>query len=180
VHGVIFAELKKYVVANLGSPAWNSLLDAANLTNKLYLPTAHYPDAEAAALVGAASRITGKDSEVLLEDFGAFIAPDLMAMYKSLIKPDWKTLDVIEHTEGVIHTAVRLRNPGAAPPQLQIKRTGPNQLEIIYSSPRRMCAVGRGIIRGLAASFRDNVQVTEPACMTRGDKACRMLVQARG
>jgi hypothetical protein len=99
-------------------------------------------------------------------------------MYKSLIKRDWRTLDVIGHPEGVIHTAVRLRNPGAAPTAVADRRTSPNQVEIRYSSARNMCAVGRGIVKGLARSFKENVKVNEPTCMARGDRECRMVIQA--
>jgi len=53
----------------------------------------------------------------LLEDFGALSRRILIDMYWALIEPEWKTLDLLEHTEEAIHKVVRLKNPGAQPTQ---------------------------------------------------------------
>ena len=118
MHGIIFSELKKYVDSKLGGNAWNSLLTESGIGFKTYLGNKKYPDEEAVALVSTASRITGKPAGALLEDFGEFIVPDLMTVYGALIKPNWKTLDLIENTESVIHTTIRFQSPEAEPPQL--------------------------------------------------------------
>src|SRR6185369_7782403 len=98
------------------------------------------PDSEAVALVTAASRITGTPVSGVLEDFGAFIVPDLLATYGSSVRPEWKTLDVLENTERVMHSAVRVRNHNAQPPRLICERLGPQEVVINYSSQRKMCS----------------------------------------
>ena len=65
------------------------------------------------------------------------------------------TLDVIEHTEQTIHRVVRRRQPGALPPRLRTVRVGPKMVILTYDSPRRLCAVARGIARGVAARFAE-------------------------
>jgi len=47
---------------------------------------------------------------------------------------------------------------------------------ITYTSPRKMCAVAKGIIRGVAAHYQEQVTVDEPQCMLRGDAACVLHV----
>ena len=132
MHGTIFAELRKYVDSKFPPPTW-SPARAAGITHGDYDPLAEYPDAEAVALLGAATRATGRDAAAILEDFGYFIAPDLIEMYWSLVPySDWRTLDLIENTEETIHKLVRVNNPGARPPQLRVVRTGPDELVIHY------------------------------------------------
>ena len=53
--------------------------------------------------------MTGQPTLALLEDFGQFIVPSLLRMYGHLLKAGWKSIDVIEHTEGTVHTVVRVQ-----------------------------------------------------------------------
>jgi hypothetical protein len=177
MHGVVFSELRKYVDARLGAAAWNGLLTAAGLGQRLYLPVTEYPDEELVAIVSAASRTTGMPVDALQQDFGTFAAPNLIGMYKSLIKPTWRALDVLENTEQTIHTTVRRRNPGAAPPKLHITRTG-DEVVIRYTSARKMCAFGKGLIAGIAKHFGDTVAIDETSCMCRGSAECRIVVRS--
>lgn len=80
MHGIILSELKKYVTEKLGPSAWLKLLSEAGLPNKIYLASTPYPDEEVAALVEAASRLTGKSVDQTLRAFGKYIIPDLLNM----------------------------------------------------------------------------------------------------
>lgn len=172
MHGLIFSELKKFVVAQLGADAWNKLLTEAGLGSKLYLPTQAYSDEELGRLVATASRLTGIPSARLLESFGQFIAPELLRLYSTQINPAWRTLDVIEKTESFVHRAVRLKVPGADPPRLATTRPSPDEVILEYTSQRRLCPVAIGIIKGTAQSLKDDVEVREDQCMLRGDARC--------
>jgi len=176
MHGFMLAELKKYVDTRVGGEAWKNLLKDAGLGMKVYMPTQTYPDTEVVAIVTAAAKATGKPGPAILEDFGGFIVPDLVAIYGAYIKPEWKALDLIENTEETIHRVVRTRNPGAAPPELKVTRVGPDEVAIEYTSARKLCAVARGIIKGVAAHYKETVAIAEPQCMLRGDPACRLKV----
>jgi hypothetical protein len=161
MHGIIHAELKKYVEAKHGPAAWKACVQAAGLGDKMYLPINTYPDEEAVAIVTAASKLTNTPVERILEDFGEFIVPDLVSMYHSLIKPQWKTMEFLLHTEEMIHRVVRIQNPGAQPPRLQFEQLGPNELKFHYNSPRRMAAVAKGIIKGVAKHYGQTVLIHE-------------------
>jgi hypothetical protein len=177
VQAVIFAELKKYAEARLGPDAWRPLLREAGVTRSLYAPGQDYPDQEAGAIVGAASRKTGLAPDAILQDFGEFIAPDLVRMYGHIISPRWRTLDLLEHTEEAIHKAVRRDNAAASPPKLKCVRKGPEEVVVHYSSKRRMCGVAKGIVRGLARHYREKVSLTEPTCMLKGGAECQLVVK---
>jgi len=173
MHGIIFSELEKYTDKKLGAGAWKKLVAEAGLGTKTYLVTSSYPDTEAVALITTASRITNLPVPAILEDFGAFIVPSLLSLYKPLVKKDWKTLDLIEHTEETIHKVVRLQNPGAAPPALIVKRLSPREVVITYTSQRKMC----GIAKGIAAHFHEKITIGETTCMLRGDPSCVIAVK---
>jgi predicted hydrocarbon binding protein len=180
MHGTIFTELEKFVGARLGDGAWTRLKDAAGIEpGKTYEVFSTYPDEEVTALVTTASTTTGIPVPALLEDFGEFIAPDLLEMYWGAIGPEWRTLDVIEHTESTIHTVVRMDHRGATPPYLHATRTGENEVTVLYTSPRRLCAVAKGICRGIAKHYQETIEITDVRCMHRGDADCLMVVTAR-
>lgn len=177
MHGIIHLELEKFVVQNFGRDAWNKLVDKAEIGDRVYTPMQAYPDQEIVKLVGAAVEMTNKPATEILEAFGEFLVPTYLSVYGPLLDAGWKTLDVIQHTEETIHRVVRMRQPGAAPPRLHVERTAPDAVEIHYDSPRKLCAVARGITRGVAKHFGERVAITDKACMHRGDPKCIMVVK---
>ena len=116
MHGMVFARLKQFVESQISPEAWPALLVEAGIGEKIYLASSTYPDAEIVALVKAASAKTGIAAPALLEAFGEFLVPAYLAMYGHLVKGDWRTLDLVEHTEETIHKVVRVRHQDATPP----------------------------------------------------------------
>ena len=178
MHGVILNELKGFVDAAFGDGGWKALLGQARLGGRIYLAIEEYPDAEALALVGAASKLSGKPVGDLLEAFGEYLVPGLLKMYGSLVQQGWDTLDIIEHTEETVHRVVRMRNRGARPPYLKCERKGLHELLVVYDSERKMCRLGLGIIRGIAKKRGEKVAVTETQCMLDGAPNCRLSIKS--
>jgi predicted hydrocarbon binding protein len=178
MHGMIFGRLKQFVDAQMGEEAWPALLAASGIGDKIYLASSSYPDAEIMALVQAASAKTGLEAAALLEAFGEFLVPAYLGMYGHLVKPEWRALDLIEHTEETIHKVVRVRNPGALPPVLHTTRVSPSEIRLEYGSERRLCAVARGIMKGVASHYKELLQIDESACMLRGAAKCVLHVKA--
>jgi predicted hydrocarbon binding protein len=176
LHGILLTELKHFVDARLGDGAWSELLAASQLGSQSYDALHYYSDDHVRKIVEAASRRTGLSTQTVMEDFGEFIAPHLLAMYPGPIKPEWRTLEVVEHTEETIHTLVRSQYVNAIPPYLRVHRTGPADAVIFYDSPRKMCFVAKGIIKGLAKHFGETITVTEERCMLAGAPDCTLLL----
>jgi hypothetical protein len=177
MHGILFTELRRYVGTKFGKETWNDFLKNAGLETKAYMPFEAYPDEEMMALVATASKMTGQPASNVLQDFGEFIAPDLLIMYQGLIKPEWRTLDVLEHTEATIHTVVRQKNAGAEPPELVSERRRSNEVVITYRSARKMCDVAKGIAKGMAKHYNEQIVISEASCMLKGDAACVISVK---
>ena len=67
--------------------------------------------------MGYAAEMTSIPAGELHEKFGEYLVPDLMYMYQKLVRPEWKTLDMIEHTELTMHKKVREEHIQNAPPR---------------------------------------------------------------
>jgi predicted hydrocarbon binding protein len=176
MHGLIFSELKKYVETKFDAKTWNTLQEKAGLKGNLYLAASVYPDNDLLSLVTTACQMTGMDAKTILEDFGEFIAPDLIRQYAFLVKPDWTLVDFLCNTEDTIHKIVRF-HPGVAPPQLLVRRLADDRVTIFYDSKRRMCALLKGIVKGAAKHYSKTVSIVESRCMLQGDPECTVHVQ---
>jgi predicted hydrocarbon binding protein len=110
--------------------------------------------------------------QAVLEDFGRFVAPDLLKMHAHSVQPQWRTLDLVEHTEAAIHQVVRQTHADAQPPRIACTRKTECDLVVEYSSPRKLCAFAKGIVGGIAAHYGEQVAITESSCMLKGDDRC--------
>jgi len=172
VHGLIFFYIQKFAetVARGARPSV-----ATGATR--YLPSGVYPDAAAVELLQALAESTGRSLPDTLEQFGRFLAPHLLKVAGRHVDPGWQTLDLIEHTEAIIHAMIRTANPGALPPVLETVRPALDELHLIYGSQRQLCPLARGLMRGIAAHYHEEIEVDEPSCMHRGDPFCSFVIR---
>lgn len=179
MHGLIANQLRSYTLAHHSREAWTHAVEACgNALPDGPVPLGlTYHDADVMAVVLALSRETDMEVPVLLEEFGAYLAGGLLRVYHPLVPGAWRTLDVIQHAEEHIHTAVRLRDSSAGPPYLTASRRSPTSVEVIYTSPRRLCALATGIVHGMATHYGEVVRVEQPECMLRGDARCLLQVE---
>jgi predicted hydrocarbon binding protein len=179
VHGLIVSELRSYVIANYGADTWHRITEGGGVSTEITGPNLEriYPDPLALALIDKVIKASGMPKETVLEDFGNFIAPALLHLFPDLIQRHWRTLDVIERTEERIHQVVRSRDPDAAPPYLTTRRVHDREVQIVYTSPRRLCWLAEGIARGLAAHYGETVEISQPECMARGGGRCLISVR---
>lgn len=175
MHGLIMNQLRQYVVQRLGRDGWHALVDAAGTARTTYQIGQVYPDQEMTALVAAASTASGQSDEEVLEDFGHYLVPGLYRIYQPALPASWRTLDVIEHAEDRMHLTVRMRDHDADPPHLTCERVAPDEVRVDYQSPRRLCALARGIARGLADYHHERITITQPECQHRGDARCLLI-----
>lgn len=177
MHGAIYLNLQKFARKLGGDSLWPSLLDEAGLVPQVFSPARVYPDGAIISLIGAASRHLNLSPDEVVREFGRFLGPELLKMHGRLLQQEWGALEVIENTEAIMHKAVRVGNPDASPPQLEVFRSGPDDLQIIYTSERRMCHLAMGIIAGIAGHFGETIETEEDACMHKGDPFCSILLR---
>ena len=178
MQGLIFFFLQKFAdVAATGSTSWKGVRASTATSAARYLPSGVYPDADAVAILTTIAETTGRPLPTILEEFGEFLAPYLVKVAGPVVDPAWRTLDLIEHTEAIIHTMIRTTTPGAAPPVLETVRQSPDELHLVYSSARRLCPLAVGLMRGIAAHYRETIRIEEPSCLLRGDPFCSFVIE---
>ncbi|MFM7136557.1 MAG: heme NO-binding domain-containing protein, partial [Planctomycetota bacterium] len=184
MHGLIFFYIQKFAEslpkgladASVAGSGTSSIVRQAGH----YLPSGSYPDGDAMALLQAVAAARGEPLGDTVTTFGEFLAPHLVKVAGQLVDPAWRTLDLVEHTEELIHAMIRVSKPGAEPPVLEAVRNGPQELHLVYSSRRRLCLLATGLVRGLARHFGETVEIEEPGCMLRGDPFCSFVIRVTG
>lgn len=177
MHGIICFHLEQFARERFGPEIWSDVHYAAAIPVRTYSPTREYPDEEVMSLLRKLAEAAGQPLPDLLRSVGQYLAPHVLAMYSTLVRPEQSTLAVLATTEEIGHRTVRLRNPGLRPPMLTCLWRTENELELIYSSPRKLCVLAQGIIEGVARAFDEQVTVEERACMLRGDPYCCFAVR---
>lgn len=182
MHGFVCSQLAKYVMEKDDRDTWNRLLKEAGIGPRIYIASYSYPDEEIIGIISVASKIKEVSVPDILEDFGEFIVKDLTKIYNALLDPNWKTLDVLENTNEHINRVrksmiKRGGNADMTHPEFKCSRPSPEELIMIYSSPRKMCALAKGLARGFAKHYNEHIQITETSCMLKGSPACTISVK---
>lgn len=178
MHGIIFFYLQKFAdVAASGSTSWKGIRSTVTTTASKFLPSGTYPDADAVAILTSIADATGRPLPSILEEFGQFLAPHLLKVAGTVVDPAWRTLDLLENTEAIIHTMIRKSTPGATPPVLETVRQSPDELHLVYNSARRLCPLAIGLMRGIAAHYGETIRIDEPSCLLRGDPFCSFVIE---
>jgi len=162
MHGSIFVLLKRFVENSFDYSTWVRLLEDADIHRVAYQMQDLYPTREIFAIAESVSVLTGVSPNAVLEQFGEFMVPDLLLIYNKYLQPEWRTYELLLHTEEAMHEAVRREDNRATPPMLLVTKKGSKQLIVDYHSKRRMAAVAVGIIRGIAEYYHESdiVEVT--------------------
>lgn len=170
-------ELERYAVSSHGEDVWTRAAGRAGTAGTAYRADTRYDDEQFVAQIVALAAETGSGPQTLLEAFGDALAPTLVSAYAHLIPPGWRTIDLIDNTEAIIHTALRHDDPSARPPLLRTARRGDDEVLLIYASARRMCGLAKGIAHGVASHFGEAVAIEDESCMLTGDATCALAIR---
>ena len=174
MHGLIFASLRDYLVTEHGS----GVAGDVTVGEPQYTLSQAYPDEQFLALLERACVRTGLSRDELLFEFGVFTAATtFLRLYSVLFKHSATARDFLLTVETPIHDVVRVALPEARPPELGVTDLGEGGLEIVYTSPRRICAMLRGLVEGTGRVYDETLEVEELECMHHGGSACRFVVQ---
>ena len=174
MHGLIFASFRDYLVTEHGADVAKDVTAG----EPQYTLSEAYPDEQFLGLLERARVRTALSRDELLFEFGAFTAATTFArLYSLLFKLSPTARDFLLTVETPIHDVVRVSLPDARPPQLAVTDLGDNGLEIVYTSPRRICAMLRGLVEGTGRVYDEAVEVDELECMHHGAAACRFAIR---
>ncbi|MCC9166251.1 heme NO-binding domain-containing protein [Pontibacter harenae] len=177
MHGSIFVFLKRFVESSYDFSTWIKLLDTAGINHETYQMHGMYPTKELQTIVSTASELTGLSVDELQESFGRFLVPDLLLIYRKHLNPEWKTFQMLQYTEAVMHGAVRREDSRTNPPILSVSKVSNKLLIIDYHSKRRMASVAIGIIKGIAQYFQESDIVTVTPVTPRDAERVQLRIE---
>jgi len=174
VHGVIFSSLRDFLIAEHGHGTANRVFDG----EPVYLLSESYPDERLARLLARASEAVGQEQDELVHDFGVFTASATFTrLYPAFFAIASSSREFLLTVETRIHELVRATIPNAAPPQLHVSELEGDGVTIVYTSPRRLCILLRGLTEGTARHYGETASIEESTCMRRGDDRCTFDVR---
>ncbi len=177
MHGFIHLLLEGFVSETVGPQHLRSIRRMAGIDGPP-LATRYYPDEMTTRLLQAISDYEGVTLDDLLYQFGVYFmcAPLTHQHYRAFLDGHTSARSFLEQASA-IHRHLAQSLKGAMLPQFHYVNHGPELLEIIYNSPRRLCRFLQGVIQGVGQYFNEPIEIHEMECQHRGAATCRLLVR---
>ncbi|HWS84624.1 MAG TPA: heme NO-binding domain-containing protein [Ktedonobacteraceae bacterium] len=177
MHGLIFVTWEKYLSDRFGSSLLTSYRAKLGETPTTAPHANHvYDDAILLAGVSAACELTGNPADILLREYGHYFIVNGLTSYLCafLLKQVHHAKDLLL-TMNSAHAQLRRTPDTLTPPLFRYlaNSSKPNELVLIYDSPRKLCSVLLGAIEGAAERYGEQVRIVERTCMNQGHTACR-------
>jgi hypothetical protein len=172
--GIIFTTLNEMVEEKFGLEFWDSvLLDAKPPSEGVYTAGAFYSDSELFSIIDSISKISNIPASDLVRTYGEYLFEKLAHHFPELV-PEHATLKMfLQSIDRVIHVEVRKLHPNAELPSMKYEDPAPDQLVILYQSPRKLCMLAEGLMKGAAQHFKETINIKEPVCIHKGGDHCR-------
>ncbi len=173
--GIILNLVEDAVVAEHGAPVWDAVLDEARLDG-IYTSLGNYPDGDVMRLLAACSDVLGVAPRELTHEVGRRAVLGLAVRYPHHFAGHHCLRTFLMSLDDVIHAEVRKLYPESRPPEFWFEGDEDDTLLVHYRSPRRLCALAVGMIRGAAEHYGETVSITHHSCMLDGADHCTLLL----
>lgn len=173
--GIVFTLLNELIEEKFGPETWERALEMAKPASEgIYTAGDTYPESELIALVGALSELTNIPPNELITVYGEFMFHKFAERYPALVPDNLNLKHFLQTIDDVIHVEVLKLQPSAELPKFTYEDPAPNELVMIYRSPRKLCPLAKGLIQGAAQHYNEKVSIKEPICMHKGADCCRL------
>lgn len=177
--GLIHNLLEDFATERFGEPAWESVIDGAELStpDAVYTSLGYYPDEDLLSLVRSAAKVSGIDEPTLVREFGAYSLPKLVERYPEFFEPHDNAKDFLMTVHDTIHVEVRKLYSEVRLPDILCEDPEPDLLIMIYRSPRALCKLAEGFIEGATAHYGQKATITHEKCKLKGADECRFEIR---
>lgn len=177
MHGLIFVTWEKYLNERYGEPLLKQYREELGETVATApLASRTYSDDVLLAGVEAACKLTGVTLDTILWEYGRYfilngLTSHLCAYLLSRVSNGRDLLLMMRKA----HAQMRRLPDGLTPPLFEYEAISPSpqELSLVYDSPRHLCTLLWGAIEGAAQRYGQRVQVVEVSCMKHGALVCR-------
>lgn len=174
--GAVYIALNQMIEEHLGMTTWEEVLDTVNPASEgAYTSIEEYPDEELFALVKALSDISGKSEAELVGAFGEYLFGFLDQKYPYFSASEPTFFGFLKSIDGVIHQEVR-KLYSSELPSIDCQDVDEHTLNMYYHSPRKLCILAEGLVRGAASHYGENISLSHPECMHKGQDKCLISI----
>ena len=171
--GAVFIALNDMVEEAYGIKVWEEVLAQAKPESEgVYASAGSYKDEEIIALLVAFADVTDIDINEITRSFGNYLFKGLNSKFPIFANMYDNFFDFLCSIEGVIHKEVEKLYPNASLPKIQCVRATERHIQMLYSSPRKMCFLAEGLISGAAEHFKVHATINQSKCCHRNDDFC--------
>lgn len=175
--GIVFTLLSEMVEEKFGLAMWDTLLERVHPENQgAYTAGESYPEQELFSYVSELSKLTNTPPNKLVEAFGKYLFPKLASKYPVFLPEGISFKDFMKSIDQVIHVEVNKLYKNTSLPTLSYEEPSPQELVLLYRSPRKLCPLAIGLTRGAAEHFNVPIVIQEPLCMHQGADHCRLEI----
>lgn len=174
--GVIFNILEELVIETSGISAWNTILEKLALQG-IYTAGQSYPDEELLALVGEISAALNTPAAEVVGHFGEYLFHQLNQRYPEFTANQADLKAFLRSVHDVIHVEVRKLYETPNLPTIVCHEPDADTLVMEYRSPRKLCLLAEGLIRGAARYYKTPITMTHPVCMHSGASHCDLIIR---
>lgn len=175
--GIIFNVLEDMIVEKCGMHVWNELMTKHAPQNRVYISGKSYDDSELSAIVSDVAVTLNIPLQDVVKAFGNFLFDGLATRHADVIEQFSDFTELVMGIHDVIHVEVNKLYIEPALPTISSRITSANQIELTYSSPRKLCFCAEGLLFGAARHYGKNIKIEHTVCMHNGADHCILDIE---
>ncbi|MCF2856162.1 heme NO-binding domain-containing protein [Pseudoalteromonas sp. SMS1] len=170
--GHIFILLEDFVSEVASDALLYDALDACSFdTSQGFVRTENYPDEHLVELVGMVVDKMGISLSQAHFGFGQWLYPKLTSLLPSHFTQHPHPAHVLQKLDFLHQIELKKLYPDAQPPAFQYIPTSEYSAELIYTSPRKLFDLVKGVLAGMSTYYQVEITV-EMQAHWRGDENC--------
>ncbi len=158
--GIVFTEFLNLVEEKFGYEMVDQLIEESDLASGgVYTAIGTYDHAEIVKLVTLLSEKVNIPVPDLLQVFAHYFSNYMVANYEPFFEKASDTFDFLSSIHDYIHVEVKKLYPDAELPHFAATKLSESELELIYTSQRKMGHFALGLIESSIAYYKEEIAI---------------------
>ena len=178
--GIVYIILNEMIESQYGIDVWEDILrEVKPVCEGVYISTENYPDEEIIRYVKVISEKLELPSQDVTRVFGRYLFDELNEKMSFFSKQSPNLFEFLDSIENVVHKEVRKLYVNSHLPSIDCEILSEHELNMHYTSPRKLCYLAEGLISGAAEYYQDDIELVHETCMHKGADQCLLKVVRR-
>lgn len=159
MRGLLLSEFLAFAEAEYGADMLDRLAGADPDRPAGWNPVGAYPHRELLGLARRLADLTGSEPPALIRAYGARLFHRLAVLYPGFMVGARSAFPFIAGFQAAIHDELRKVHPDSEVPRIECASRGPDRLELVYRSPRRLGDLAEGLLQGCVDYFGERIAI---------------------